>query len=131
MFSLTFHLERVLMCLCCCWLPDEFEKYCSDVEHTAAWGGQLEVRWLRRGRRVRCSVRVLLSNKYFLLFQLQALTQVLQMPIKVLQADSAIIKIGEEFDSEPITLVYITYILVSLSLHAFKLCEQILSDEKS
>lgn len=26
-----------------CWLPDEFEKYCSDVEHTAAWGGQLEV----------------------------------------------------------------------------------------
>lgn len=25
------------------WLLDEFEKYCSDVEHTAAWGGQLEV----------------------------------------------------------------------------------------
>lgn len=25
------------------WHPDEFEKYCSDVEHTAAWGGQLEV----------------------------------------------------------------------------------------
>ena len=25
------------------WLQDEFEKYCSDVEHTAAWGGQLEV----------------------------------------------------------------------------------------
>ncbi len=24
-------------------VPDEFEKYCSDVEHTAAWGGQLEV----------------------------------------------------------------------------------------
>ncbi|KAM8841448.1 deubiquitinase OTUD6B isoform 3-T3 [Spinachia spinachia] len=22
---------------------DEFEKYCSDVEHTAAWGGQLEL----------------------------------------------------------------------------------------
>lgn len=104
------------MCLCCYWLPDEFEKYCSDVEHTAAWGGQLEVSCLRRGRRVRRSVCVLLSNKYSLLFQLRALTQVLQMPIKVLQADSAIIKIGEEFDSEPITLVYVTYILVSLSL---------------
>lgn len=24
-------------------LADEFEKYCSDVEDTAAWGGQLEV----------------------------------------------------------------------------------------
>lgn len=27
----------------CLLLPDEFEKYCSDVEHTSAWGGQLEV----------------------------------------------------------------------------------------
>ncbi|XP_026202507.1 deubiquitinase OTUD6B isoform X2 [Anabas testudineus] len=57
----------------------EFEKYCSDVEHTAAWGGQLE---------------------------LKALTQVLNLPIEVIQADSPTIKIGEEYDGEPITLVY-------------------------
>lgn len=61
---------------------DEFEKYCSDVEHTAVWGGQLELR---------------------------ALTQVLQLPIEVIQASSATIKIGEEFDSEPITLVYMRH----------------------
>ncbi|TNN85699.1 OTU domain-containing protein 6B [Liparis tanakae] len=61
---------------------DEFEKYCSDVEHTAAWGGQLE---------------------------LQALTQVLHLPIEVIQADSATIKIGEEFESQPITLVYMRH----------------------
>lgn len=59
--------------------PDEFEKYCSDVEHTAAWGGQLELR---------------------------ALTQVLHLPIEVIQADSPAIRIGEEYASEPITLVY-------------------------
>ncbi|XP_026155824.1 deubiquitinase OTUD6B [Mastacembelus armatus] len=58
---------------------DEFEKYCNDVEHTAAWGGQLELR---------------------------ALTQVLRLPVEVIQADSPTIKIGEEYDSEPITLVY-------------------------
>eukprot|EP00064_Thunnus_orientalis_P009799 superscaffoldBa00001269_g9825 len=61
---------------------DEFEKYCSDVEHTAAWGGQLE---------------------------LQALTQVLHLPIEVIQADSPTIKIGEEYDSKAITLVYMRH----------------------
>ncbi|XP_068431335.1 deubiquitinase OTUD6B [Clinocottus analis] len=61
---------------------DEFEKYCSDVEHTAAWGGQLELR---------------------------ALTQVLHLPVEVIQADTTTIKIGEEFDSEPITLVYMRH----------------------
>ncbi|KAF1381596.1 hypothetical protein PFLUV_G00155610 [Perca fluviatilis] len=62
---------------------DEFEKYCSDAEHTAAWGGQLE---------------------------LKALTQVLQLPMEVIQADSPTIKIGEEFDSESIiTLVYMRH----------------------
>lgn len=40
-------------------------------------------------------------------FQLRALTQVLRLPIDVVQASSAAIKIGEEFDSEPITLVYV------------------------
>ncbi|XP_029369262.1 deubiquitinase OTUD6B [Echeneis naucrates] len=61
---------------------DEFEKYCSEVEHTAAWGGQLELR---------------------------ALTQVLQLPIEVIQADSPAIKIGEEYGSEPIILVYMRH----------------------
>ncbi|RVE66539.1 hypothetical protein OJAV_G00108100 [Oryzias javanicus] len=58
---------------------DEFEKYCSEVERTAAWGGQLELR---------------------------ALTHVLRLPIEVIQADSPAVKIGEEYDTEPITLVY-------------------------
>lgn len=74
---------------------DEFEKYCSDVEHTAAWGGQLELR---------------------------ALTQVLHLPIEVIQADSPTIKIGEEYDSEPITLVYMR--------HAFGLGEHYNSVER-
>ncbi|XP_070777990.1 deubiquitinase OTUD6B isoform X2 [Enoplosus armatus] len=61
---------------------DEFEKYCSDVEHTAAWGGQLELR---------------------------ALTKVLHLPIEVIQANSPTVKIGEEFDCEVITLVYMRH----------------------
>lgn len=61
---------------------DEFEKYCNDVEHTAAWGGQLELR---------------------------ALTHVLQLPIEVIQADSATINIGEEYNDERITLVYMRH----------------------
>ncbi|XP_053190650.1 deubiquitinase OTUD6B isoform X2 [Scomber japonicus] len=61
---------------------DEFDKYCSDVELTAAWGGQLE---------------------------LQALTKVLHLPIEVIQADSPTIKIGEENHGEAITLVYMRH----------------------
>lgn len=61
---------------------DEFEKYCNDVAHTAAWGGQLELR---------------------------ALTHVLQLPIDVVQSDSPNIKIGEEYNSKPITLVYMRH----------------------
>ncbi|XP_036371746.1 deubiquitinase OTUD6B [Megalops cyprinoides] len=61
---------------------DEFEKYCRDVESTAAWGGQLELR---------------------------ALTQVLQMPIEVIQAESPEIVIGEEYKKTPITLVYMRH----------------------
>ncbi|MCJ8749646.1 hypothetical protein PDJAM_G00178650 [Pangasius djambal] len=61
---------------------DEFEKYCSDVAETAAWGGQLELR---------------------------ALTHVLQLPIEVVQADSPAIIIGEEYDKPPITLVYMRH----------------------
>ncbi|KAM4549919.1 deubiquitinase OTUD6B [Fundulus diaphanus] len=61
---------------------DEFEKYCNDVEQTAAWGGQLELR---------------------------ALTRVLNLPIEVIQADSPTIRIGEEYDGEILTLVYMRH----------------------
>ncbi|XP_068603415.1 deubiquitinase OTUD6B [Brachionichthys hirsutus] len=74
---------------------EEFEKYCRDVEHTAAWGGQLELR---------------------------ALTHVLHLPIEVIQADASTIKIGEEFDNEPVTLVYMH--------HAYGLGEHYNSVEK-
>ncbi|KAK5605075.1 OTU domain-containing protein 6B [Crenichthys baileyi] len=60
----------------------EFEKYCNDVEHTAAWGGQLELR---------------------------ALTKVLNLPIEVIQANSPTIRIGEEYDGEHLTLVYMRH----------------------
>ncbi|KAI5607746.1 OTU domain-containing protein 6B, partial [Silurus asotus] len=61
---------------------DEFEKYCSDVAETAAWGGQLELR---------------------------ALTHVLQIPIEVIQADSPAIVTGDEYNKPPITLVYMRH----------------------
>lgn len=61
---------------------DEFEKYCNDVADTAAWGGQLE---------------------------LKALSQVLQLPIEVIQAESLSIIIGEEYDRPPITLIYMRH----------------------
>ncbi|CAL8398168.1 deubiquitinase OTUD6B [Gadus morhua] len=61
---------------------EDFEKYCNEVDHTAAWGGQLELR---------------------------ALTEVLKLPIEVIQADALDIKIGEEYDSPPITLVYMRH----------------------
>ncbi|XP_061109410.1 deubiquitinase OTUD6B [Conger conger] len=61
---------------------DEFEKYCSDVEDTAAWGGQLELR---------------------------ALSQVLEMPFEVIQADSPSIVIGEEYTNAPIVLIYMRH----------------------
>ncbi|KAG1947095.1 deubiquitinase OTUD6B [Pimephales promelas] len=61
---------------------DEFEKYCNDVADTAAWGGQLE---------------------------LKALSQVLQLPIEVIQAESPSIIIGEDYDKPPITLIYMRH----------------------
>lgn len=61
---------------------DEFEKYCNDVADTAAWGGQLE---------------------------LKALSQVLQLPIEVIQAESLSKIIGEEYDRPPITLIYMRH----------------------
>ncbi|XP_034776990.2 deubiquitinase OTUD6B [Acipenser ruthenus] len=62
--------------------PDEFEKYCSDVAETAAWGGQLELR---------------------------ALSHILKMPIEVIQAKSPTIVIGEEYENTPVRLIYMRY----------------------
>lgn len=61
---------------------DEFEKYCSDVESTAAWGGQLELR---------------------------ALTEALKLPIEIVQADAPVITIGEEYKKPPVVLVYMRH----------------------
>ncbi|MGH0185502.1 UNVERIFIED_CONTAM: hypothetical protein FKN15_030697 [Acipenser sinensis] len=62
--------------------PDEFEKYCSDVAETAAWGGQLELR---------------------------ALSHILKMPVEVIQAESPTIVIGEEYENTPVRLIYMRY----------------------
>ncbi|XP_066434524.1 deubiquitinase OTUD6B [Eleutherodactylus coqui] len=61
---------------------DEFEKYCTEVANTPAWGGQLELR---------------------------ALSHILQTPIEVIQADASPIIIGEEYSDQPITVVYMRH----------------------
>ncbi|XP_051991104.1 deubiquitinase OTUD6B [Xyrauchen texanus] len=61
---------------------EEFAKYCNDIADTAAWGGQLE---------------------------LKALSQILQLPIEVIQAESPSIIIGEEYGKPPITLIYMRH----------------------
>lgn len=61
---------------------EDFLRYCDDIVHNASWGGQLELR---------------------------ALSHVLQTPIEVVQANSPIIVIGEEYTRKPITLVYLHY----------------------
>ncbi|XP_004474359.2 OTU domain-containing protein 6A [Dasypus novemcinctus] len=61
---------------------DDFLSYCNDIVRRAAWGGQLELR---------------------------ALTHVLQTPIEVIQADSPVVVIGEEYTKKPLTLVYMRY----------------------
>ncbi|KAI9193736.1 uncharacterized protein BJ171DRAFT_524371 [Polychytrium aggregatum] len=60
--------------------PDEYESYCSSVERTAAWGGQLEIR---------------------------AISSSLRREIDVVQMGSPVIKIGEEYrDSSPLKISY-------------------------
>ncbi|XP_073406613.1 deubiquitinase OTUD6B [Dendrobates tinctorius] len=61
---------------------DEFEKYCTEVANTPAWGGQLELR---------------------------ALSHILQTPIEVVQADVSPIIIGEEYTNNRITVVYMRH----------------------
>ncbi|NP_001086171.1 deubiquitinase OTUD6B [Xenopus laevis] len=61
---------------------EEFQKYCTDIVNTPAWGGQLELR---------------------------ALSHILKTPIEVIQAESLPIVIGEEYSNKPITLVYMRH----------------------
>ncbi|CAO2623590.1 OTU domain-containing protein 6A [Lemmus lemmus] len=61
---------------------EDFLRYCDDIVRRASWGGQLELR---------------------------AMSHVLQTPIEVVQANSPIIVIGEEYSRKPITLVYLHY----------------------
>lgn len=58
---------------------EEFEKYCSDISETNAWGGNLE---------------------------LQAVSQLVKRPIKIYQSDSGPILIGEEFDGPALSISY-------------------------
>jgi OTU domain-containing protein 6 len=58
---------------------DNFEAYCSKIENTAAWGGDVE---------------------------LKAISQILKRPIRVVQANGPSITFGEEFDREVLTLTY-------------------------
>lgn len=94
---------------------DEFEKYCSEVENTAAWGGQLEVSYLHSVTDAFTPLPVIILMYMFVRsLQLRALTQILHKPIEVIQADSPTIKIGEEYESKPITLVYVLMILLPM-----------------
>ncbi|OBS83704.1 hypothetical protein A6R68_22307 [Neotoma lepida] len=61
---------------------EDFLRYCDDIVQKASWGGQLELR---------------------------ALSHILQTPIEVVQANSPIIVIGEEYTRKPLILVYLRY----------------------
>ncbi|KAM9577629.1 OTU domain-containing protein 6A [Trichechus inunguis] len=61
---------------------DDFLSYCDNIVRNASWGGQLELR---------------------------ALSHVLQTPIEVIQADSPVVVIGEEYSKKPLVLVYLRY----------------------
>ncbi|ORX86252.1 cysteine proteinase [Anaeromyces robustus] len=65
---------------------EEYQRYCDDVEFTALWGGQLET---------------------------QAISQALEHPITIIQAESAPIEIGNDFPNEKL---YISYHLHSFGL---------------
>ena len=59
----------------------QFKTYCSDMETTSAWGGQVEIR---------------------------ALANVLKSPVEVIQAEGPAIVVGEEFKdvSEGLVVTY-------------------------
>lgn len=57
----------------------QYEEYCSKVENTTEWGGQIEI---------------------------QALSNALKCPIKVLQATASPMVQGEQFSGPPLVLTY-------------------------
>ncbi|XP_066213627.1 OTU domain-containing protein 6A [Saccopteryx leptura] len=61
---------------------NDFLGYCDDIVHSTSWGGQMELR---------------------------ALSHVLQSPIEVIQTESPVLVVGEEYSSKPLTLVYVRY----------------------
>ncbi|XP_036267361.1 OTU domain-containing protein 6A [Pipistrellus kuhlii] len=61
---------------------DDFFSYCDRIVRSASWGGQLELR---------------------------ALSHVLQRPIEVIQTESPVLLVGEEYTKKPLTLVYRRY----------------------
>lgn len=56
-----------------------FDDYCNKVINTATWGGQLEI---------------------------VAISKSLKIPINVVQADTPLVKIGDEFEGSPLYLSY-------------------------
>ncbi|XP_013402008.1 OTU domain-containing protein 6B-like [Lingula anatina] len=58
---------------------DDFDNYCKELESTAAWGGQLEVR---------------------------ALSNVLKHPIEIIQAEGPPMLIGDEYKDDALLLSY-------------------------
>lgn len=58
---------------------EEYKKYCQDVASTTTWGGQMEI---------------------------TALSHVLKLPVKVIQAEGAILQVGEDYNQSPIVLIY-------------------------
>ena len=56
-----------------------FEQYCSDLESTKVWGGQIELR---------------------------AISEHFSTPIEVVQAEGSDVKLGEEFKKDPLVLTY-------------------------
>lgn len=59
--------------------PEEFDRYCDDISGSPAWGGHLELR---------------------------ALSEALEIPLEVVQAEGTTIQLGEEYKDAPIILVY-------------------------
>jgi len=57
----------------------EYDEYCESLRSTPAWGGQVE---------------------------LKAISNVLKIPIKVIQGEGPDVLVGEEFRGEPILLTY-------------------------
>lgn len=64
-------------------MPDEFDSYCQEMSTGAVWGGQSEI---------------------------QAICQALQLQIHVIQMDSIVVKLGQEFENcPPLQLSYHRY----------------------